>query len=433
MIFTAIFAKLFAQTDTFKLSLNQAIQLGLNSRFDEKANSLNIEIYENKRLKSIKELLPDIYVGGKVIYNGKVQPTIVSPGILGFTEPEKVALGMKNNTSLSLDFDYTIYKPGLYTDAKIAENNLDLEKEKKIKSDIDIKIEIAEAYDDALLKLLQYDIAQKNENRYEEYYNLADGKYKNGTLLESDILLAELDYKNAIANTEKQKQNYELSIHNMKYKLNIPLQSEIILTDSLQSFVENNLSENRSNNSTSNRSEIKQLTIRQVGYELQLKKIKENFLPTVSLFANYTQLFQGMGFDYGNSFYWAPVNYVGVKFSIPIMGNIKNINSIKEFNLKLVQNDLELKQKIADIRYEVQESLTKLNNAKKNMRVAKDNFELSQKVYELKKQQYNLGSFSYEKLLDTEKSLSATEQDYIIAVYNFLIAKISYRKATGNF
>lgn len=82
--------------------------------------------------------------------------------------------------------------------------------------------------------------------------------------------------------------------------------------------------------------------------------------------------------------------------------------------------------------YEVQESLTKLNNAKENFIVTDHNYKLSQKVYELNKQQNNLGSFSYEKLMDTEKSLSATEEEYITSVYNFLIAKINYHKAVGN-
>jgi len=55
------------------------------------------------------------------------------------------------------------------------------------------------------------------------------------------------------------------------------------------------------------------------------------------------------------------------------------------------------------------------------------------KIISIKKRQYNTGAFSYQKLLDTEKSLSTAEQEYISAVYDFLIAKISYQKAVGNF
>jgi outer membrane protein TolC len=433
-LFIAVFCNsISAQNDTLKLTLNQALQLGLANRFDIKGNHLNIDIARNRLIKSNKELLPDLSANGKLVYYGELQPSIIPAGYLGFTEPKKIAIGMKNNTSFSLDLNYVIYKPGLYTDIKIASNNLALEEESNNKSDINIKIEIAEAYDNTLLKSFQYEIALKNENRYKEYYDLTRGKYGSGVILESDMLLAELDYKNAIASTEKQKQDYMLSTKNLRYKINIPDQTVIILTDSLHSSEEADRSDVLAADALTKRSEIKQLAIEQAGNELQLKKAKQNNLPSFSLFANYTQFFQGPAFNYSNNFYWAPVNYIGVKLSLPLIGNIKNINSVKEYKLRSAQTDFILKQKTADIQYEVQESITRLNNARQNLVTAKDNYQLSQKVYELKKQQYDSGSFSYEKLLDTEKSLSATEQEYISAVYSFLIAKISYQKAIGDY
>jgi len=431
LILSVFCGTITAQIDTIKLSLNQAIELGLNNRFDAKSGALNIDMAKNKVVMSKKELLPDILANGKITYNGQVEPTIVSAGLLGFTESQKIALSMKNNTAFSLDLNYAVYKPGLYTDIKIASNNLDMEKEKNNKSNNDIKVEIAEAYDNVLLKYLQFEIARRNENRYKEYYNLASGKYSNGALLESDMQLAELDYKNAKANSEKQRQNYLLSIQNLKCRINVPLQSVIIFTDSLKSSFETNIGVNPTNNAIINRSEIKQLRIQQLGYKLQLKKAKQNYLPTLSLFANYTQFFQNEGFNYSDNFFWSPISYVGAKLSIPISGSFKNINQVKEFNLKLAQSNFEMKQKTTDVQYEMQEAATTLNNARQNLTVTNDNYLLSQKIYELKKQQYSLGSFSYEKLLDTEKSLSTTEQEYITGVYDFLIAKINYQKATG--
>jgi outer membrane protein TolC len=433
LVFAVLCGKIYAQTDTIKLSLTQATQLGLVNRYDAKESSLNIAIFENKQIRSKQELLPDISANGKLTYNGSVQPTIVSAGILGFTKPEKIALGMKNNTTLALDLNYTLYKPGLFTDIKISLNDLELEREKKNKSDQDIKIEIALAYDDVLLKLLQYEIAQNNEKRYNEYYDLAGGKFREGALLECDFLQAELDFKNATANTGKKKQNYLLSMQNLKYRINIPEQSILILTDSLQSPDDAMVNADFSDDATVNRSEIRQLLLERIGNELQLRKAKENYLPTLSVFANYTRLFQGADFNYNNEFFWAPVSYVGAKISIPISGSIKTANAVKEYTLKSEQIALRMKQKTADILYEVQEALTKLDNARQNLTVAKDNFSLSQKVYELNKQQYASGSFSYEKLLDTEKSLSTTEQEYISAVYDYLVAKIGCQKASGRF
>jgi len=433
LVFITLCSNLFAQTDTIRLSVSQATQFGISNRFDVKSDSLNINMAKSRLTRSKKELLPDLAANGKVTYSGQLQPSIIPAGNLGFTEPQKIAIGMKNNTVFDLDLIYAIYKPGLYTDIKVAKNNLILEKEKNNKTRIDIKIEISESYYNVLLKDLQYSIALKNEQRYKEYYDLAHGKFDNGALIESDELQSELDYKNARANTEKQKQNYLLSQQYLKYKTNIPAQSLIILTDSLQVIENSKITVDSSATVASNRSELKQLSIEQDGNALQLKKARQNYLPSLSVFANYTRLFQGPEFNYANNFYWAPVNYIGVKLTIPITGSIKNINSVTECKFKISQTNFNIKQKKADVEYEIQQAIAKLSNAEKNLLVAKDNYILSQRVYELKKQQFNLGSFSYEKLLDTEKSLAVTEQDYMTAVYDCLIAKINYQKAIGGF
>ena len=102
-LFIAAFGKLSAQTDTLKLSLNQAMQLGIINRFDVKANRMDIDIAKNNLLKSKKELLPELTVNGKLTYYGQIQPSIIPAGYLGFTEPKKIAIGMKNNTALSMD------------------------------------------------------------------------------------------------------------------------------------------------------------------------------------------------------------------------------------------------------------------------------------------------------------------------------------------
>ena len=109
-----------------------------------------------------------------------------------------------------------------------------------------------------------------------------------------------------LANTEKQKQNYLLSLQNLKYKINVSGHSVVILTDSLQSSINTDVRTDISNNSFANRSEIKQLSIEQIGYELQFKKTKQTYFPTLSFFANYTEFFQGEAFNYSDNFFWSP-------------------------------------------------------------------------------------------------------------------------------
>ena len=68
LILIVLCTRISAQNDTLKLSLKQAMQLGLNNRFDAKASGLEIDIAKNKLVKSNKELLPDLSAGGNFTY-----------------------------------------------------------------------------------------------------------------------------------------------------------------------------------------------------------------------------------------------------------------------------------------------------------------------------------------------------------------------------
>lgn len=212
----------------------------------------------------------------------------------------------------------------------------------------------------------------------------------------------------------------------------MPIETAITLTDSLNSpFVSNDQVLAKAD--VTNRSEIKQLMLQQEGNKLQISKNRQNAMPSLNFFANYSQQFTYTNFDYGLSKWWSPFNYLGLKLSVPITSNIKNYNTIQTSKYKSLQTELDLKQKTADINYEIQKASTELSNALKNMQTTKSNYELSQVIYQNQKQQYKIGSLLYSSLLDTDKTLSTTEQNYIKAVYDYLLASVNYQKAVGNY
>jgi outer membrane protein TolC len=65
------------------------------------------------------------------------------------------------------------------------------------------------------------------------------------------------------------------------------------------------------------------------------------------------------------------------------------------------------------------------------MHSAKKNYKLSQTIYKNQQKQFGIGVFHYTDLLDTKRSLTKTEQNYIKAVYKYLLAKIQYKKVVG--
>jgi len=413
------------------VSLQQAIDLGLKNRYDVQANKYNLDIAANRISKSKKEWIPDVSGSGNMRYSPQIQGTYIPGGFFG-PNPTLVALGANSVSIFGLDLNQNIFKPSIITDVKIAKNNLELEKEKNKQDESNIKIQIAQAYLNVLLKELQRKIANDDEQRYKEYAEVAEGKLKLGALIENDYLKAKLDYENAKVESLKAQQNYELAMDYIKYQINVSVETKLVLSDNLNSpnAAMNDLPATAE---ASNRTEIKQLLLEQKGNALEVSKNRQNALPTIAFFANYSKQFTYTNFDYRLNQWWSPFNYLGVRMSLPITANFKNYNNIQEYKIKSFQTDLDLKQTTADINYEIQKASTELSNALNNMQSTKNNYDLSKVIYENQKQQYTLGSLLYVNLLDTDRSLNTAEQNYIKAVYDYLVANISYQKAIGNY
>jgi outer membrane protein TolC len=414
------------------ITIQQAIDLGLKNRYDVQSHKYNIAIADNKINQSKKEWIPDISGSGNMRYSPQIQGTYIPGGFLPGYSAEIVSLGAHSTSIYGLDLNQNIFKPAIITDVKIAKNNLELEKEKNKQDESNIKEQILLAYLNAILRELQLSIARDDEQRYKEYAEIAEGQMKLGTVVENDYLVSKLNYENAKVETLKAKQNYDLALDNIKYQLNIPVEAQLTLSDNINSLglLSSQLS---AKGDATSRTEIKQLLLQQEGNKLLITKSKQNALPSVSLYGNYSQQYLSNNFDYSLRQWWSPFNYVGLKVSVPITANFKNSNTIQEHQFRLLQSDLDLKQKTADINYEIQKVSTELSNAMQNMQATKNNYELSKVIYENQKQQYNLGSLLYSNLLDTDKSLKTTEQNYTRSVYDYLVANVNYQKTIGNY
>lgn len=421
----------FAQSENkLQLSLEEAIEKGIENRFDIKADLYNVKLTENQITSYKKAWIPNLQAEGNAQYNKDLKPTVVPGEFTGSSEPSLLALGSKSTTTLGLSLEQPLFKPGINADIKIAKANRDLQQEKSRGTKTEIRNTIAQSYLNVLLKKLEYKIAQKEEKRFKNYKVLAEGKYNNGTLIKNNYLRTKLDYKNAKINTKKIKQDYDLSLENLKYQINIPTKIKLSLSDDINhiSLIETTLKQDQAE---TNRTEIKQLKLLQQENKLEIKRARQNALPSISFVGYYAQLYQNDHFHYDESKWWAPQTFVGVKLSIPITENFRNKNNINAKHIKQDQLAMDLKQKKADVRYQVQKATNDVQDDLDNVEASKSNYELSQNIYENQIKQFDIGSFNYADLLETERSLSKAEQTYIESVYEYLKATLSYQKAIG--
>lgn len=423
-----------AQTEnkTVSISLEQAIHIGLQNRFDNKANQLNIEIAKTKIFQAKNNWLPEIQVAADLKYSPQLQNSVIPGGVLpGFDQTKLLPLTVKNQSVFGLQLEQPIFNASLGHKKRMAENELKMQQEKIKEQEIQIKLLISQAYMNVQLRALQRKIAVEIVARNTEYASIAEGKYKSGSLIENFYLRAKLDKDNAKNQLQHATQEYEIGMARLRYCLNLPDKVVLELSDSLD--IKKDVTTGLTLNQVEQRPELKQLLVSQEANVLNIKSYRQGLLPTVSLAANYSQQFLSTHFDYGKSKWWSPFSYVMLQLRIPISEHHKNKSHIAEHRQRVTQTEFLIAQKSADIHYEVSQAQAVLENSITNMNSSRSNYELSKTIFQNQRQQYRIGAFDYTELLNTEKTLSSTERNFIESAYELLLARINLLKATNQF
>lgn len=402
------------------LSLLQAQDLAANNSKTLKAHKVNEELALNSLGKIKNNWLPEINATGDVRYNTQLE-SMVLDGFGANGGAERIQIGTKTASVFSLDLSQPLYQPNANSDKKLAQTNALLEREKNVEKQNDIWKAIAESYLNVLLKEVQYQTALQAVNRNKNYVAVAQDRYKLRVLLENDLLKTKLDLKNAEQTATEQQHAYEWALMQLKYQLNIPYEDSLLLADNLETLTAGNAA--LSTNAYSN-SAIKQLSLEKETLNLELAKNKNLWLPSVSFVANYTAQFQSSNYNYFSN-NWSPYNYVGIKATLPIMANFKNSYKTQELQYKINQNAINAEIKQQELDHKIRQYTTDVINTENALKNSKENLEYAQTIYQSALQTFKLGTTTYTATLDSETSVQTAEQNYVKAVYNYLVAKLS--------
>ena len=179
-----------AQQEPLKLSLQEAIDLGLKNRVEIQTRRLNIRLAENAVQRNKDQWLPTVEGSGNVRYNTQLQESVLPEGAFGGTTgtgPVRIPFGTKVNTTLSIDATQNIYKPSVNQEIRVSEKNVALEKETVNQIISQTKLNVAEAYYLALLRKEEIRILEKTLARAKKYLDVWTAKLSLGTVQENDL------------------------------------------------------------------------------------------------------------------------------------------------------------------------------------------------------------------------------------------------------
>lgn len=416
------------------LSLNEAIQTALNNRYDLKIEKLNTRISENEIKKINTRNLPQITSDLDWRYNTQLQTNMLPVGVITNdpTAPDRpVQFGTKFNTALGFNLNQNIFNPVNSGDKKIAKSQIEYDKLSENVTENQIKLEVTQAYFGVLIWREKVKLSADNVSRTQAIYNTGQEQLKKGTITAYDLKRYEIDYENANAENEKNKNSLNLSLSELWYRMGIePVQSAVLSDDIEQLFLEHNtlgLQEQ-----VFRRPELEMEKKQQEIYQLQIKKQNLSYWPTISLTGNYTFQFLNNEYRPFQSEFWFPYNYLGVKASIPIFDGLLKERTKNEYRLRIQSSELNVAKMKMDYAQDTKNAITSLKNAQADITYQKKNLELVNSLYAIDQDKLARGTITPNDLATTYYTMQQTQNNYLDAIYNYLLAVIQYKQAIGD-
>ena len=429
-VFLVIHMPLAAQT----LSLKQCIEYARQNNSNIKIAIVDSKISEKRVNEQIGKALPQIDANGKLTNNLAIN-TQVMPGEF-FGQPGTfvaIKTGTKYNASSGIELTQNIVDASFWVGLNAAHLS-------DSQSELSLQRTEEATYYDVCLAYYRVLVIQKQLDNLKvvlavsrQSVESTELKYKNGLARKIDVDKIRVSYNSTFSQMQQTELNYRQSLNNLNYAMGMPMDSSIVLSDSLfdaepQTFgpdlLNNDFFENR------------------IDYQLQKLNLKiqeadkDNniaaYWPKLSFYANYN--YQAMRSEYDvfqSGKEWYKSSAIGLQLTIPIFSGFQRLSKVSqsELNIEKAQESIKLKQQAIKVElsnYEIQ-----YKTASDNIKNEKENLLLAESVYQNTQLEFQQGRSSSLDLVQAESSLRETQNNYYSKLLTLHTAKLDMEKAKG--
>jgi len=361
------------------------------------------------------------------VKNGSGNP-IKSPSDFGFIE---AAFGSKYTASAGVTLSQILFDGQVFVGLQARKTAIDYRAESSELTKEQIRTNISKIYYQLAVSNVQIQLIDANIGRADKLLNDSRELYKNGFAESLDVDRASVQLTNFQAQKQTTLNNISNGYLGLKVLMGMPVHDTLILTDSVtaESIQKEALTDGTYK--YEDRPEYRVLSLSQKLQGYNVRRYKLARIPTASLNAGYSKLSQGNYFDFFTQSPWFASSYVGVTVNVPIFGGFLKEANIKQAQLELEQTNNNIEYLKLQIDQDVDSSINSFNSAVTNLNNQKKNVDLASRVYDLTKKKYESGLASTTDISNAQADLTTAQTSYVISLYNAVLAKIDYLKATG--
>jgi outer membrane protein TolC len=432
----------------YELTVKDAVDLAYKNVVELKNVQVDYRIQEAMNKEIVGRALPQVSANlGTQYYvklpqvlfpssNQNVYDVLVAENLLpqGSKAPPPVLIPFSFQQPWNMNVGATVqqllFQPDVFVGLQARQTSLDLSNAVIEQTKEKIKDSAYRRYYAILIAQKQLYFLNESVKRLEKLYHDDSVMFKNGFAEKLDMDRVQVQLNNLRTTTSIVESSVNLSYAALKFALGVSQKDTVVLKEELTnaSLKENILDDNFN---YSDRAEIRTLDYSKRLRELDVKRYKLGYLPTVALAGNYSIAGQGQKFFTNSDTRWFKSAYVGVNVSVPIFDGNQRKQRMQQaqLNVEKINNTTDLAKQGIDL----EQAITKesLKNALLNLDIQERNVELAQRVYNTTKLKFEEGLGSSFEVLQSDQDFQTAQSNYFNALYNATIAKISYQYSLG--
>jgi outer membrane protein len=429
LMFFALSLPLTAQT----LSLKQCIEYTKQNNRNIKIAYLDADVSRKVVNEQIGKALPQIDITGSLDDKLKITTQLLPGELMGKPGSKvPVQFGTTYNLTGTIQLTQKIFDPSFWVALKAAKISETMSKQNIQKTDEQTIYDVGTAYYRASIIKKQLENLQIILAASERTLKSTELKHQNGLVKKIDVDKIKVSYNNTNSHVQQTELSYKQALNNLKYYIGMPIDSSIIISETLPDYIEVSAQISTNENFVENRIDYQIQKTNVTLYEADKQNNISTYLPSLSFYANYSYQAMRSEFDFFKSGKdWYNGSAIGLELKIPIFSGFQRYSRVEQSQLNIEKALENLKLTEQSIKIELSNYYIQFRNAIDNIQTEKENLALAESVYKSTQLEFSQGIGSSLDLVQTESSLRETQNNYYNKLLTLYIAKLDLEKSQG--
>lgn len=353
---------------------------------------------------------------------------IQMPNDFGFIAAQ---FGTKWSASGGVSLNQIVFDGQVFVGLQARETLIQFAEKKAEITEESIRANVTKIYYQLVVSKTQVELLDANIALLEKLQHDTKVMFDNGFAEQLDIDKLSVQ----IVNLQTEKHNALNQIQNgylgLKLLLGMPVKEGLTLTDNINDDdLKNGILEMTDFDYTQRRDyQYADLGVRLGEYDVKRYKLAK--LPTLALNGYYNKNAQRNKFNFFGRGDWFNISAITLQLQVPIFTGFSANARIAQAKLNLEKSLNQQEALKISIDNEIQTAQNNFKNAITTLDYQKKNMQLAEDVFTQAKKKFEIGTGSNTEINQAQTDLKAAQTNYINAMYNAIIARVDYIKATG--